>query len=161
MQATSWRFLALAALLLSVSRVVQSQTDLCSDGTTVGYSSLAALVTDEVNLPAVTTSTSDVRGYVLCPGTVFQSAWTPIVSSGQPIVLLCGQNGDPSNNCTIPGVSLSSPISTHISVVGATFTGFTQAAIRGTASSNTTVEVRNAIFRVSDTTISFPCCKLV
>lgn len=136
-------------LILATSFLVAlagAQTEVCSDGTTVGYTSLAALVNDENEADATATG-NEPRGYVLCPGTTFESIWSP-VSSGS-IVLLCGTNGDPDNDCRLPGVDLSSPDLTHLSLVGLTFDGFTQAAISGSMALNGTVQVRDAIFQVS------------
>jgi hypothetical protein len=101
--------------------------------------------------------------FTLCPQTSYDAAAEPIKPVLDNMSILCGTSGATADSCVITGgtnqVQIDdSTVDTYpinsVSLVGLTYTGFTETAVSGGASDSTQVTLLNNAFKVSQSDTS-------
>ena len=129
----------------------------------MGYSTLEALNVDmTAELAKIQAGEPAQAPYMfeLCPNTIYDTSITPLIPLLSGSVFSCGSVAVPGTSCDLMGgqsqVLIEDPVGIPgyelemVSFVGISFLGFTGSAISGGAGSNTTVDVLNARFAVSE-----------
>lgn len=154
--------LASSLLACSVPRV-EGQSEPCDDSSSeVGYTSIEAVnraMQDE--LVRIKDGQAPLESYTfnLCPNRVFDATSEPLNPVLNNAFFLCGQNGDPTNDCTISGgkdaqVTIeSSEVESYpllkLTFSGIVFSGFDGYSIAASATFPTTASFMDSMWTVS------------
>jgi hypothetical protein len=149
-------------------KVAQAQVDnpgtiTCpSDSTITGYGTIGALNADmkkeRDRIAAGGAAKTTPYVFNLCPKTEFNMQAEPLTPLLDNVSIICGKSGAPSDDCVLRGGDTqvvvddstvpSYPI-TAVSLIGLTFSDFSEAAVAGGASDITQVTLLNVVFTVS------------
>ena len=144
--------------LLSLAGLASSQQITCPDGST-GYGDIAGLncdITTEVERIRQGGSAKLLYLYRLCPG-VEIILTEPLIPKLDGSIFRCGDSGLPGENCQLSGgdnqvILNPSPIPSlpiqDVRIEGVIFTGFSESAISGQATDETTLTLEQVQFAV-------------
>lgn len=151
----------------------QTVNECPSSTNTVGYTSLDAINLDMENEFVYLKNGGESRApyvFVLCPNTTYDASATSLLPMLSDSVIICGYNGNVRDDCILSGGEIQVVVNDHstdittkkaindIRFIGITFSNFTNSALSGNASFETSVKIIGARFQVRVTFHNICCC---